>query len=462
MRGSIVAERAGVPTVTKICSGFVAQARLVAKLAGMPGARIAEYPGHVDSHDEAQRRKYDEEVILAQVIKALTEPAESEALAAVPEPEPRDIVFKGAFREINDFFCEQEWSDGLPIVPPTVENVEEFLKCTDRAPEEVLAVFPPSYRESTVWNVAVNGVMAGCRPEYMPILIAIVEVMSEPRFVFASAGATPGWETLVILDGPIVKQLGFNHGAGALRPGPRPNTSIGRFYRLYTRNVPGFIPGKTDKSTWGGNFNVVLAENHDALETIGWPPLSVDQGFQAAENVVTMHGITARTYDIALKGNTARENLDPACYAFKGFHRRLHRICNEQSLLLGLTPLNAAIIAREFSKKDVRQYLWEHSTIPAHEFEQFGLEGTPWGELSIGKDLCDAVRQGILPKLYCESNDLNRLLPLWRSPDELRIVVSGDPARDRALVTGANGSHGSATSKKVLLPANWERLPKSA
>ncbi len=428
----------------------------------MPGAPIAEYPGHIDTHSPEQREKYIEEVILPQVIKGLTQPVKETRLATVAEPGPKDIVFRGTFREVNAFFYEKQWSDGLPIVPPTIGEVEEFLRYTNRSPDEVLGVLMPSNRQATVWNVAVNGVMAGCRPEYMPVLIAMVEVMADPRFLINYAGATPGWEALVILNGPIIKQLDFSYKAGVLRPGPMANTSVGRFWRLYVRNVPGFLPGANDKSTWGRNFNVVLAENHDALSEIGWQPLSVDQGFKADDNVVTVQSMRGRGLDIALKGSTAKQNLDGAAYAFLGFHTRLYRICYEQSVLLGLTPPNAAVIARDgFSKQAARQYLWERTRQPAHVFEEFGDEGTPWKmRPAIGQGLCDAVRLGILPKLYCESDDPNRMLPLWRSPDELRIVVSGDPGRNRALITGSNATHGMATSKKIELPANWKGLLK--
>ncbi len=462
MRASIVAEKAGVPTVTDICSAFAQQGQLIAKMAGLPGARLAEYPGHIDTHSLQQRNKYVEEVIVPQIVKALTEPLKEAPVAGGKEPQPRDIVFSGTFDELNAYFYDKQWSDGLPILPPTIDRVEKFLKYTDRSPHEVLGVLLPSNREATVWNVAVNGVMAGCRPEYMPVLIAMVEAMADPRFGVKDAGSTPGWEALVILNGPIIKQLDFNCKVGALRPGPMANTSIGRFWRLYIRNVAGQIPGLADKGTWGSNFNVVLAENHDALGEIGWEPLSVQQGFNADDNVVTVQSIRGRGYDIAIKGSTAKENLDIISYAFLGFHTRLFRICFEQCVLLGLTPLNAGVIARSgFSKKDVRQYLWEHTRQPAHVFEAIGNEGTPWRTRSgLGEGLCDEVRRGRLPKLYCESNDPNRMLPIWRSPDELRIVVSGDPGRNRALITGSNASHGMATSKKIKLTANWEKLVK--
>jgi len=134
----------------------------------------------------------------------------------------------------------------------------------------VIGKLLPDNREATIWNVAVNGVMAGCRPEYMPVLVAIVEAMTDPEFGQEHLGHTPGTETLIIINGQIIKDLDFNCEQGALRPGFQANTSIGRFWRLYLRNVAGFLPHKTDKGCFGSNFRVVLAENEDAVASMGW------------------------------------------------------------------------------------------------------------------------------------------------------------------------------------------------
>ncbi|MBI2857805.1 MAG: hypothetical protein HYX90_01900 [Chloroflexi bacterium] len=464
MRVSAVAEKAGIPSVTDLCSPFAQQGRTIAGMLGVPGSPIAEYPGHIETHSGEERAKNIAERLLPQIITGLTQRPKS-TVSAVEDPSPKEIIFRGSFEEINAHFYENGWSEGLPIVPPAIEKVEEFLRYTDRHPDEVLGAPPPANREATVWNVAVNGVMAGCRPEYMPILIAIVEVMAETRFDLKDAGATPGWEALIILNGPIIKELGFNFSVGALRPGNIANTTIGRFWRLYLRNLPMFLPGTTDKGTWGRNFNVVLAENHECLKQIGWEPLSVQQGFGAEDNVVTIQSMRGRGYDVTIRGSSAQKSLESIGYSLLTFQRnRLCQIADEQSVLLGLTPLNAAILARAgYSKKSVQDYLWAHARLPARVFEAVGDEGDPWDTRPavLGKSLCDAVRAGILPALYCESEDPDRLLPAWRSPDDLKIVVGGDPGRNRAMISGSNITHGLPTSKKIRLPANWQGLSKT-
>src|SRR5262249_7443189 len=157
--------------------------------------------------------------------------------------------------------------DGLPVIPPTVDRVKAFLGCTDRSASEVLGVLAPEKREATVMNVAVNGVMAGCRPEDMPILLAVVECITDPAFRMEDAGSTPGWEPLVVVSGPLVRALDFNSGTGVMRVGRQANASVGRFVRMYMRNVAGLRapPGVTDQAGFGANFNMALAENEDAV-----------------------------------------------------------------------------------------------------------------------------------------------------------------------------------------------------
>ena len=157
-------------------------------------------------------------------------------------------------------------------MPPTRERVEQFLRCTDREPDEVLGILLPDSRAATIWSIAVNGVMAGCRPEYMPVLVALVEAMADPYYGVEHSGNTPGGETLIILNGPIIKELGFNYTQGVMRDGFLPNTSIGRFWRLYLRNVAGFLPHKNDKATFGNTWRVVVAENEDVVKELGWEP----------------------------------------------------------------------------------------------------------------------------------------------------------------------------------------------
>ncbi|MFC1986556.1 hypothetical protein ACFLWC_06170 [Chloroflexota bacterium] len=427
----------------------------------MTNLPMSVYPGPANLHPVDELEKNVAEVMIDQVIKGLT--VQPEEAKPSSEPGTRDIVFKGTFEEVNRFFYEKEWSDGLPIIPPTIEKVEEFLRYTDRSADEVISMLLPDKREATVWNIAVNGVMAGCRPEYMPVLVALVEALADPKFNQKDLAHTPGTEVLITINGPIIKDLGFNYEQGALRVGFQANTSVGRFWRLYLRNVAGFLPHKTDKATFGGTWRVVLAENEDALAKIGWEPMSVDQGFRAGDNVITVNSCTSTDsiYSVAtVKAGTptsekildrlAARIVDIQLYFFL---LTLRGICVRPQILL--SPCVAEGIARGgYSKEKVKRYFYEHARFPVKRLEQTCPD-------DLGT-LCEAVKDGRLPKHYCESTDPNRLVPIVWSPDDFMITVSGDPGRDNCFICAQNAHIGHPVSKKIELPKNWVQLLKEA
>lgn len=442
--------------MTICCTGFTGQAAQIGKGFGFPQLRVAEYPGHIGTQSADQRLKNYAEVLLPQIVKLLTEPLKAQTLK-VTEPALRDIVFSGSFEEVNQFFYSRQWSDGLPIVPPTIEKIEEFLRYTDSSPDEELGVFLPSNRQATVWTVAVNGIMAGCRPEYMPILIAIVKAMADPVYRIQDAGSTPGWEGLILLNGPIRDQLGFHYKEAVLRPGYQANTSIGRFYRLFCRNLPRLLPGAADKSTYGQNFITVLPENDEACRQAGWEPLSVQRGFAPEDNVVTLVSARDMSDAFATTGVSAEEHLD---YIVDWVVRviepfRVAHMVKEANLLI-VSPIVASLLgAQGYSKDAVKRYLHEHASVPAREFE-----------LNVKRffdkpyHLCEEVEKGTLPKEWCESRDPDRRVPLMHPTTDWLVVVSGDPARNRAIVWRQNHVQGWPVSRKVELPANWNSLVK--
>ncbi len=208
VRASVAVEKLGLPTASIICSGFAIPGETTAASLGMSGLPMSVYPGAVNLHSEAQMGKNVAAVLIEQIVEGLTvQPKDMAKLS--PEPGPRDIVFTGTLQEVNRFFYEQEWGDGIPIIPPTVELVEEFLKYTDRSADEVIALLLPDKREATVWNIAVNGVMAGCRPHYMPVLIAAVEALADPRFDLRGIQCTAGLTSplLVISGKKLIEQF---------------------------------------------------------------------------------------------------------------------------------------------------------------------------------------------------------------------------------------------------------------
>jgi hypothetical protein len=464
MRASAAAEQAGVPSASLVCEGFVGQAATTAAGLGMPNLPTAVVPGHVDVQSPEELRLNIAAVTVDAVIRNLT--VTPDQAVDVVEPDPTNIVFAGTTDEVNRFFYENGWSDGLPIVPPTVARVEQFLRFTDRSPDDELGVLLPDRRSATVRTVAINGVMAGCRSEYMPVLVALVEAMADPRYGVEHSGNTPGAETLIILNGPIIRELGFNYQQGALRDGFHANTTVGRFWRLYLRNVPGFLLHKTDKGTFGNTWRVVLAENEEAVERIGWTTLAEDQGLSRGGDAVTISRFTGGGVLASVFG-ASPDRMIP--YLADGLARQIGweviftigLARATQRPLLILSPILAETLARAgLSKQDVQQRLYQQARIPAQRFEQY-LWG--WTNLVPGRpSLADLVKQGRAPAVFAESDDPERRVPVVCEPDDIMIVVSGDTLRTNAYVFAHNGMLGYPTTKTIQRPRAWARLLREA
>jgi hypothetical protein len=449
LRASAVCEQAGIPTSTLVCEGFLTQSNACSLGLGMPNIPVAEIPSHPNVLNKQDLAENTLRVTVEQVISNLTQ---TPAVAGQRgEPEPQSVVFKGSHDEVNQYFYDNGWSDGLPIVPPTRRKIEAFLRCVDIDANESLATLLPENRAATIWSIAVNGVMAGCRPEYMPLLVAMVEAMADPSYGVEHSGNTPGAETLLILNGPIVKALGFNYTQGAMRDGFMPNTSVGRFWRLYLRNVAGFMLHKNDKATFGNTWRVVVAENEDVLSKIGWPTVGTDMGNTPGQNALTIGRYTGGNVVISVSGDV-REHMLP--YLADAVTRQISwqiMFAVAQGLgklrpLLMLSPILAETIAKAgFSKQDVKQYLFDHARLPASQFQRILRDWTQkptW-------DLALEVSLGKIPKVYHESDDPERLVPLVWKPDDYMIAVTGDPLRNNAYVFAQNGLRGYPVSRAV-------------
>ena len=430
----------------------------------MPNLPLAKVPGHVDVQTDDELRANVLDVTVDEVIRNLTE--QPPVAQILQEPASGEVLFEGTFEEVNRLFLENGWTDGLPIFPPTVDKIEDFLTFTDRERQEVLGKMLPDNREATIWNVAVNGVMAGCRPEYMPILVALAEAMADPRYGVEHSGNTPGAETLIVLNGSLIKELNFNYEQGALRDGFQPNTSIGRFWRLYLRNVAGFLLHQNDKGTFGNTWRVVLAENEDAIRDMSWTTLGEDAGAAKGENAVTISRYTGGNVIVSVFGNSADQVLP---YLADSLTKHTGwELCFTVGIatgtyqpLLVLSPIIAQVLAKSgMSKQDVQQWLFENARITAGKFEKYIGEYTNF--VPGRRKLSDMARLGQAPKVFGESDDPNRLVPLVCVPEDILIAVSGDPLRTNCYLFIHNGMLGYTTPKGIELPANWSTKLRAA
>jgi hypothetical protein len=436
-------------------TGFLGQGKVVAQALGIQNIALAEYPGipTMDSKDDLSKKVTD--ILVKNIITGFSRQVKNVAQSV--EPGQRDIIFGGSLDEIQEYFHKNLWTDGLPIIPPTLDRVEKFMKFTERRPDEIIGKLLPENREATVWNVAVNGVMAGCRPEYLPILLALVEAISDPEFRIQDAGSTPGWEPIIILNGPIIKQLGFNYETGVMRVGNQSNTSIGRFLRLYMRNVAGLRPGTTDKGSIGTTFNVVLPENEDVIDELGWESFSVSRGFGHYDNVVTVQSVVSQSDSVATGGERAVDHLQTLVDIIGtalSARAEVNLFYGKSYPLIVVSPSVARFIAKEgMTKKDIKQYFYSNTKVSVKAMERLARQG---GMPNF--DLCKLVEDGILPKDYCESTDPGRMVPAFIRPDWIGIVVSGDPGRTRCRGYAQNHEQGPPISKKIVLPSVWNQF----
>jgi hypothetical protein len=459
LRAAALIEKLGIPTASIIGSGFLKQAEVVSKGLGVPLA-IGVYPGAPMVDSEAELIRKVEESLAPGLLEGLI--GKIQTLENEDEqPDIKKVVFSGTLDEVQDYFYQKMWTDGLPIIPPTKQRVEAFLSFTDRLPEEVIAVLPQEGREASIESIAVTGVMSGCKPEYMPILIGIIEAMSDPVFRIQDCGSTPGWEPVVIIGGPIIKELDFNFGQGMMRFGRKSNTSIGRFVRMYLRNICGYRipPGAGDKGSIGQSFLVAMAEDEDSAREFGWPTYAQDRGFESTENIVTVHSVVSISSPIYSAGDRAIDHVQQwadlvgssfTYWAHTGFKTGMW------NPLIVSSPSVAKVIAKEWTKDQVRQYLYDHIKVSAEKITHYAkMTSTPTFSL---KNLVDG---GILPEEYHLSDDPERLLNVIIHPSMVEIIIAGDPGRNQSRAYMGNHIQGPPTSRKINLPASWPEPKKS-
>ena len=290
MYNTITIEERNIPAVAVCNRGFVFDASSASHVKGMPGLRTVSsaIPAECTVQEQIESGV---DAVLEDIIAALTRPLTAEETSPkvpseAPEKVPR-MAFTGSLQEVNRFYYQKVWTDGLPIFPPTEAAVAEMLTGTDLPPDHVLGKIPSRFGKATVEKIAVNAVMAGALPTYLPLIIAGVEAMADPvsnlGWVAVGTGShTPCW----IVNGPVRKDLQMNSGTGYLSPGNMANAAIGRALTLIIRNIGGDRKGIEDMGVHGhpGKYTMVVAENE---EESPWEPLHVEEGLQKEDNAIS-------------------------------------------------------------------------------------------------------------------------------------------------------------------------------
>lgn len=271
-----------------------------------------------------------------------------------------------------DLFLQRGWTDGLPIVAPTPALVSAFVSAVGREPSDVLGEIPEQSRRITVEKLAVNAVMAGCRPEYMSLLVATVRALTSKPFNLHSTTVSGATAPLTIVSGPVVAKVGLNSGFSVFGPGHHANATIGRAVRLLLQNVCGGLPGVIDKATFGhpGKFSYCIAESQTNNP---WEPVHADRGVAADSSAVTLFAGEAPIF----ARNDWADQPEPILATIADAMLPSHFTGGGVVVVLG--PLHAAAMARAgMSKADVRQALFGRSRRSLGELRRAGrLAGEP-------------------------------------------------------------------------------------
>ena len=331
------------------------------------------------------------------------------------------------------------WTDGLPVVPPTVERVETFLEYVRRAPDEVLGTLPERRREITVGKVAANAVMAGCKPEYFPVVIAATEAMLDAEFNLIGPSSSQGSAAvLTIVNGPIARELQINCRNNLFGPGHRANATIGRAIRLILMNACASIPGLFDRSILGesAKYSYCIAENETETH---WLPLHVERGFDRAQSTVTVFACWSPRQ---LRCDAdPRATLDCAADVASTFGTSL---CTADSVgdtsqlvrqgQMVLTVAGASTFWRDWRKQDVRAYLHPR----------------------IGRSVADLKRVKILGGAITPDDAQHRVL-FVPEPDDILIVSAGGPEgtgyRCAVILSELPKVASAAVTKAITIPS---------
>lgn len=356
------------------------------------------------------------------------------------------MQFASRIHEADDLeaaveYCyQQRWTDGLPVIPPTRGAVERIVSYLQRAPEEVVGIVPPRNGIATIEKIAINCVMAGCKPEYVPIVIAALEAMLQERFNLNGVQATTNpCAPLAIVSGPAVRSLEFNTRENAFGHGSRANAAVGRAIRLILWNIGGGYPGDPCKTTLGqpGYYSFCIAED---AETTPWEPLNTEAGFGPDDTAVMVVAVGAPSMIQSGAGSKPAEDVlyvlgrSVAVLGSSNF--------NGGDMVLALGPMTAKNLADAgFAKADVKREIMRHATVSVR----------------------DAKRRHSIPPSHpmhwskaTNPDDDDARVPFIREPDNLVLLVTGawgSAGAHCALCPGWGAGGGQAVRAKVNFPA---------
>jgi hypothetical protein len=434
---AVSVEERGKPSVSLVNTGFANDAESASRGMAMPVLRYVPTTVPCESSIMSDIEAGVDGAMDA-IIAALTKPLTAEEKSPKPrEPEkPQRLIFKGSLAEVNEFFYRRGWTDGLPIIPPTEEAVKEMLTGTDLPPDKLLGKLQSRNGKATIEKIAINAVMAGCLPTYLPVLIAgtINLLESEPGFMgYTTFGFSTGsWAPFWIISGPIRNEINVNSGSGAFSPGNIANAAIGRAMGLIVKNIGGVRKGVEDMGVMGNplKYTAVIAENEEASP---WEPLHVEYGYKKEESTITV-SFPQSYYQHWPYGSDAQSLLNSI----------VDNIPRGMRYTIVMTPPHAKNLAREgYDKEKIKKYIVAHKLVPAARMR---------AAANTGLNIRTREALDSLPP------DDKTLVPLIQDPRFIRIIVGGGPGAFIAHLIGGGATPGRKQTQKIELPKAWPKL----
>ena len=322
-----------------------------------------------------------------------------------------------------EFFLEKEWSDGFPVVTPTEKRIARMLTGTARDHDDVIGSIPPAMEVATVRSVAVHALMAGCRPEYLPVVIAATELMLRDEFnVNGVQGTMHGVAPMMIVNGPYASDIGIHGGNGCMGPGFRANATIGRAIRLILMNLGAGIPGVSSMTIFGmpSRFTYCLTEN---MEDHPWESLSVSKGYSGDENVITMAMVESPRFcfdDVSDEPIRLMNGIADTMVAMGSWN--MH---TRSDMVVAMGPQHAAICANSgMSRADVHSRLCEMAGRKVRDLKN----GGNWRR----------ERALAFPIEVDPDND-DFFIPAIKNPEDLQLIVAGGWGPCTAVCHGWSG-----------------------
>jgi hypothetical protein len=452
---AVAIERLGKPVAFAITRPFETNARFVAGREGLPDISLVVVPLDALPHPGEIEELHLGDKFADDAIRALTQTPSIETEESAGE----SLVFSGndyvkSMSNMEKYFLHRGWSDGLPIIPPTPEAVSEMLEGTDLPQDQVIGMVEPGGGEATIEKIAINAVMAGCLPQYMPLLVAAVEAITDPKFDLREVQCTScNMSPFLIISGQnIIDDLNINNSFSTMGPGWRANSTIGRALRLIMTNLGHTWPGVNDMKTLGSPFKSIplMAENEAAYKG-AWEPLRMAEGYSGDQPTISVMPAMSWQPDIVQpEPPTVKRIIEYISKQGKVKHDRLAGNWGMDNLVL-LCPSTFDCIRREgYSRIDFQKALVDAIQIPAAEF--LG-----------GHDIKELARFGRLPDWFikkCQSSP-ETMVPILAGPENIKICVSGGAGPYGITYTSTFG-YGAAhfVTKPVKLPGNWKKLLK--